>query len=55
MLNVGRIPLIQRAWKRGKKLCVHGLVYNLADGILKDLKVSLDSVEHIPVEYRIIE
>lgn len=38
--RLARIPLLQRAWKRGQELSVHGLVYRLQDGLLRDLKVS---------------
>lgn len=48
VLNLSRIPIIQKAWKAGKKLRIHGLVYRLEDGILNDLKVSIDSIQHIP-------
>lgn len=55
VLNLSRITIVQKAWKAGKKLRLHGLVYRLEDGILHDLKVSVDSILHIPEEYRIIE
>jgi carbonic anhydrase len=40
--------LIQKAWKNNKKVKLHGLVYRLKDGILHDLKVSMDSIDHVP-------
>lgn len=55
MINVGRVAAVQNAWKNGQKLSVHGLVYNLKDGILKDLGITLSSIDHIPDEYQIVK
>ncbi|GLX81229.1 carbonate dehydratase [Thalassotalea eurytherma] len=38
--NVSNTTILRNAWQSGQKVTVHGLVYNLADGILKDLEVS---------------
>lgn len=38
--NVCQTTVVRNAWKRGQHLCVHGLIYDLHDGILKDLEVS---------------
>ncbi|WP_394701464.1 carbonate dehydratase [uncultured Roseibium sp.] len=35
--GLARTPIIQSAWKRGKKLSIHGWVYGLNDGLLRDL------------------
>lgn len=38
--GVGRIadtPILRRAWRRGAELSVHGLIYGLKDGALRDL------------------
>jgi len=48
VVNVARIPIVQQAWKNNQKLSIHGLVYNLNDGILKDLGITLSAVEHLP-------
>lgn len=40
--NVTNTNIIRDAWKREQPLTVHGFVYNLKDGILKDLEVSTD-------------
>jgi carbonic anhydrase len=36
--------MIQKAWQNGQELSVHGLVYKLHDGVLKDLKVSVSGI-----------
>ena len=44
--NVCKTTTLQNAWQAKKNVTVHGLVYNLHDGILKDLNVSVSSNEH---------
>lgn len=39
--NVGNTTIVQDAWQRGQNLSVHGLCYGLADGLLRDLNVSV--------------
>ena len=43
VLNVARTTIVQDAWRRGQYLAVHGWVYGLADGLLKDLGVTVRS------------
>jgi carbonic anhydrase len=38
--NVCRTTVVQEAWGRGDPVNVHGVVYGLADGVLRDLAVS---------------
>jgi carbonic anhydrase len=38
--NVCNTTVLRNAWKSQQEVTVHGLVYNLEDGILKDLEVS---------------
>ena len=37
--NVCHTSVVQRAWKAGQTLSVHGWIYGIEDGILKDLNV----------------
>jgi len=37
--NVCETSIVQRAWKAGQSLSVHGWIYGIEDGILKDLKI----------------
>jgi len=39
--NVCHTTIAQDAWARGQDLAVHGLVYGLRDGLLRDLGVSV--------------
>ncbi len=40
--NVALSTVLQDAWLRGQKVAVHGWVYGLRDGLLKDLDVTMD-------------
>ena len=42
-LHVCRTTIVQDAWKRGQALTVHGWVYRLQTGLLKDIGVTLSS------------
>jgi carbonic anhydrase len=41
--NVASDVFVQDAWTRGQALCVHGWIYSIADGLVKDLNVSVAS------------
>jgi carbonic anhydrase len=43
VLNVGRTTIVQGAWQRGQELVVHGWIYGLQDGLLRDLGVTIDN------------
>ena len=39
VINTARTTIVQQAWDRGQDLSVHGWIYSLADGLLRDLEV----------------
>ncbi|HBA85125.1 MAG TPA: carbonate dehydratase [Verrucomicrobia bacterium] len=43
VINVGNTTIVQDAWGRGQEVAIHGWVYDIADGLLKDLAVSITS------------
>lgn len=45
--NVALSTVIQDAWARGQQIAVHGWVYGLRDGLLKDLDVTMDRPENV--------
>jgi carbonic anhydrase len=49
VVNVARSTVLQDAWARGQKLTLHGWVYGLSDGLLKDLRVSIDDPKRIEI------
>jgi carbonic anhydrase len=40
--SVSRTTIVQNAWQRGQELVVHGWIYGLQDGLLRDLGISID-------------
>jgi carbonic anhydrase len=50
--NVCHTTIVQDAWRRGQSLAVHGWIYSLADGLLRDLGLAVERPEQIPEEYR---
>ena len=38
--NVSQTTIVEDAWERGQTLAVHGIVYDLRDGLLRDLGVT---------------
>ena len=51
VVNVSQTSVVSDAWERGQKLTVHGWCYSLADGIVRDLKVSAASREQAVERY----
>ncbi len=50
--NVCHTTIVQDAWRRGQKVAVHGWIYALADGLLKDLDLCIESPEQLAEIYR---
>ena len=54
VLNIAKLPVVQKAWVEGRKLFIHGMVYDIGDGILKDLKITLSKITDVQEEFRIV-
>jgi carbonic anhydrase len=44
VLSVSQTTVVRDAWSRGQSLTVHGWIYDIHDGLLRDLGVSRDSM-----------
>lgn len=51
--NVCHTTIVQDAWNRGQTVTVHGWIYSLRDGLLRDLGLVVESPDQIPPEYRL--
>ena len=51
--NVCHTTFVQNAWKQGQQLAVHGWIYSVKDGILKDLDVCITGLDEISSIHRI--
>jgi carbonic anhydrase len=47
--NLSRMATVQEAWKRGQPLRLHGWVYGLGEGLLRDVGISLDGAPAEPM------
>jgi carbonic anhydrase len=52
--NVCHTTIVQNAWQSGQELTVHGWIYRVDDGILKDLHVCTTGIHEIPRIQRIV-
>lgn len=50
--NLGHSTVMQSAWKRGQKVTLHGWVYGIQDGRLRNLEVDATSRETLEQRYR---
>ena len=47
-VNVCRTSIVQEAWERGQPLAVHGWIYRLDDGLLRDLDFCVRAPSELP-------
>jgi carbonic anhydrase len=43
VVNVCQTTVVKQAWSRGQRLSVHGWIYRLTDGLLRDIGMSVTS------------
>ena len=53
VMNVGRFAAVQQAWHEGRALEIHGWIYDIHDGLLKDLGLKLSAIEDVPAPWRL--
>jgi carbonic anhydrase len=51
--NVSSTSIVQKAWESGQELSVHGWIYSLEDGIIKDLNVCVAGVCELSETYQV--
>ena len=50
--DLSKTSIIQNSWKRDKSPYIHGWVYDIRNGLIKDLKVSLNENDDLPRIYQ---
>ncbi len=53
--NVCHTTIVQDAWRRGQPLAVHGWIYAIEDGLLRDLDVCINASDQVPKVYQLID
>jgi len=51
VVHVARTTIVEEAWRRGQALALHGFVYGLEDGILRDLGIEAASTAELRSHY----
>lgn len=52
--NVCHTTIVQNSWKRGETLSVHGFIYSVKNGILKDLGVNFTGLHELAPIYQML-
>jgi carbonic anhydrase len=53
VLDLGKTSIVQNAWKSEQNLHLHGWVYDIRDGIIKDLDVTITGVQDLHNVYHL--
>jgi carbonic anhydrase len=51
VLNVSQTTIVRDAWQRGQPLTLHGWIYGIHDGLLRDLRMTADNAEELAKLY----
>jgi carbonic anhydrase len=51
VVNVSQTTIVQEAWARGQTLLIHGWVYALQDGLVRDLHMNIANSDELPDAY----
>ena len=51
VINVARSIVVEDAWQRGQDVTIHGWIYGLKDGLIRDLGLTVSTPDHIPERY----
>jgi carbonic anhydrase len=52
VMNVCQTTIVESAWERGQELTVHGWVYALSDGLVRDLNIHIANQEEMATVYK---
>jgi len=52
VINIGQTIIVQDAWANGQTISIHGCIYRLHDGLLKDLHTSISNPQELHDRYR---
>ncbi len=52
VINVCQTTVVQDSWERGQELAVHGWIYKVQDGLLRDLNICITRPRELAVAYQ---
>jgi carbonic anhydrase len=52
VINLSKVSVIQEAWKEGAYPIVHGWVFDMESGNIKDLDVKIDEIDDVDTIYK---
>lgn len=53
VFDLAKTSIVQNAWRNGQELYIHGWVYSIRNGLVKDLNVNFKNNEELPDVYRL--
>ena len=53
VVNVCQTTIVRDAWERDQKITVHGWIYGLKDGLIRDLGLSVSRLDELEPQYRV--
>ncbi len=53
VMNLGRSAFVQKAWRQGQQLSVHGLIYSISNGKLVNMDCSISDPRQLPAIYHV--
>lgn len=51
VMNVCQTTIVQNAWERGQTVAVHGWIYGVQDGLLRDLQINVTNEDERRLQY----
>lgn len=51
VVNVCQTTIARDAWERGQELAIHGWIYGLKDGLLRDMKITVTALHETAAAY----
>ncbi len=53
VMDLAKTSIIQNAWTNNQPLHIHGWVYDIKDGLIKDLGVNFENNSQLPIVYQL--
>jgi carbonic anhydrase len=53
VMDLAKTSIVQNAWGIQQQLSIHGWVYSISNGLVKDLEVNFSSNEELPEVYQL--